>query len=208
MKKPSEFQEKLLLSVIDKVVFGLLIVLAGFVLNRALEDYRSEQATQAEIARLRVARVSTVWTELNKQQAQIDRIAPAVAFDAKLYFRSFTEGYHFTRTESDKMLRLSRNRRDADASFARREPSVVRLLRDNRFWIGEQLYPRYAAYADRQRALVRAYTGVTSNLSIVRPNEPIRNREAFKRALERAQQRRQELLEARSDVVDVMSELS
>jgi hypothetical protein len=69
LKKPSEFQEKLLLSVMDKLVFGLLIVLAGFVLNRALEDYRSQQATSAEIARLRVARVANVWTAMNKQQA-------------------------------------------------------------------------------------------------------------------------------------------
>jgi hypothetical protein len=46
----TEFQQKLVLTVVDKLVFGLLIVLAGF--NRALEDYRSEQATQAEIARL------------------------------------------------------------------------------------------------------------------------------------------------------------
>ena len=73
----SEFKEKLFLTVIDKLVFGLLIVLAAFLLNLTLERYRADQATKAEIAKLRVGRIATVWAELEKQQDLLNRTAEA-----------------------------------------------------------------------------------------------------------------------------------
>jgi hypothetical protein len=88
------------------------------------------------------------------------------------------------------------------------EARVTRPLRDNRFWIGETLYPRYVEYSQRQRALFRAYDGVAYRVFGGRATKPILSREDFNEALEEVQQRRQELLEARADVVDVMAELS
>ena len=206
----SDFQQKLTLSVIDKLVFGLLILLAGFVLNRTLENYKSDQATKSEIARLRVERLAKVWTALNFQQAQIDRIDPAAAFNAEMFLTYVVEDKRqgrFTRRDFRKSSRLLKNWGDAEAAFRRHEAGVTRLLRDNRFWIGEDLYPRYLDYSKRQHALVHTYPALRYRLYSRGATNPIRSREALNDALALVRARRNELLQARADVFGVMTRL-
>jgi hypothetical protein len=93
------------------------------------------------------------------------------------------------RGEARKSNRLRRNAGDARASFEKREPAIGLMLRDNRFWIGEALYPRYVEYSKRQRALVHAYQGITYRLLSRRATEPIRTRAALDEALARVQKR-------------------
>jgi hypothetical protein len=108
---------------------------------------------------------------------------------------------------SRKFKRLTRNSDDAQDSFKRRAPTITLMLRDNRFWIGEALYPRYVEYSERQRALVQAYKAVSYRVLVQRAAHAIRTRQALDDALAQVQERRQELIDARSDVVDVMNEL-
>ena len=43
------FQEKLFLTVVDKLLIGLLVAIAGFWLNRCLETFKSQYAMQNEL---------------------------------------------------------------------------------------------------------------------------------------------------------------
>ncbi len=58
------FCQQLLLTIIDKLAIGFLILLAGYLFNRILETFKSQQAFQNEIAKQRVSKISEVWSEL------------------------------------------------------------------------------------------------------------------------------------------------
>lgn len=189
----TDFQQKLTLSVIDKLVFGLLILLAGFVLNRTLENYKSDQATKSEIARLRVAGVANVWTELSKQQRYFDELDPALAYLTYWLPKPARVQPH------KKVFRRYSEISDALRGFDRSERTVANLLRENRFWIGEDLYPTYRDYVTRQHALAVAYENFlfTKKGSVAGYNKELR----------RIRERKRELLDARSDVFSVMADL-
>src|SRR5262245_364623 len=69
-----EFPSKIGFLLLDKVVFGLLIVLAGFVLNSILDHNRAKSAFQNEIAKVRVERAAAVWGVLDTQQLLAERV--------------------------------------------------------------------------------------------------------------------------------------
>ena len=50
------FQEKLILTLIDKAAIGLLLVVCGLLANKLLEKYKSQRALENEFAKLRDAK--------------------------------------------------------------------------------------------------------------------------------------------------------
>lgn len=47
------FQEQLIITLIDKLAIGVLLLLGGFLLNRAIERYKSRQALENQMAKIR-----------------------------------------------------------------------------------------------------------------------------------------------------------
>jgi len=64
----NDFQQKILLTVIDKVAIGLLIGITGYYLNRLLEKLKGEQALRREVEMLRGQ------TRLKHLQRQIEEL--------------------------------------------------------------------------------------------------------------------------------------
>lgn len=67
------FQHQLILSVIDKLLLGGVVGLAGYIANRSLEKHRSRHALQAEVARRRVEAAATVWQAVGKVEVAARR---------------------------------------------------------------------------------------------------------------------------------------
>jgi hypothetical protein len=175
----SDFREKLLLSIIDKLVFGLLIVFAGFVLNLVLEKHRSNEAVKNEIARLRVERVAQVWTALDAQQREIEAYGVTSIRDMRAYLDRTRDDITVHRSVRDRVVPRSAPSRGGPVSepqrarntqwdrMRTRQARAVQLLQANRFWIGGNLYPQYVAYAALERDLLSAYQEVTQKTSRV-----------------------------------------
>jgi hypothetical protein len=138
------FRRSLVLTVVDKLVIGLLIVLAGFVLNMTLERFKSHQAFEKEIARVRVDRIGEVWSALYREEALIGQLTTVTAkVDPTTAYGEVVD----TGKLGAEAKRL------ADEA-ARESDRTERLLEENRFWIGERLYREYRAYYDREDAAV------------------------------------------------------
>lgn len=129
-----ELASKLALILVDKVVFGLLIVLAGFMLDSILERNRAETAFENEIAKVRVEKVAVVWAALDTQQLLTDDLP-------RVFNKNDCTGLG--------VRRFDKVRRALDEGNAR----FIRLLATNRFWLGEELSAELEGYARRQSAL-------------------------------------------------------
>jgi len=47
------FYEQLILTLIDKLAIGVLLLFASFILNRAIESYKSRKAIETQMAKIR-----------------------------------------------------------------------------------------------------------------------------------------------------------
>ena len=65
------FNEQLAITIIDKLIIGLLISIAVFWASRLLETYKARQALWAEIAKERVKHIAIEWNEMNKWDALV-----------------------------------------------------------------------------------------------------------------------------------------
>lgn len=107
--------------ILDKFVLGLLIVVAGFVLDSILDRNRAEMALQNEIARVRVDKVGVVWGALDRQQLLAETLLSVSRGGGCALLRY---------VEFDRIRR----------QLARGHTEFRRLLATNRFWLGEALY--------------------------------------------------------------------
>jgi hypothetical protein len=213
-----DFREKLILSIFDKLVLGLLIVLAGFVLNVVLQNRQSDQATRAEIAKLRVARVAQVWNALDEHQQAIDSYGPQVVEASKDYLDMVSHAksradlraaHQFDNRVSSRLTQLA-------VLVGEKSLRILLVLRRNRFWIGEKIYPVYVQYAKKQDQLEDIYLDIANDFNAganIRDDREGRQdlleaRRAIVRDTGRLKLKSAELRTARLDVFAVMEKLS
>lgn len=223
-----DFREKLILSIFDKLVLGLLVVLAGFVLNLVLQNRQSNQAMREEIARLRVARVAVIWGALDSEQQSIDHLGKQLSGLARA---TVQVQQAMKSAESPRAAPIDREQVKAhwkelqslynqiarsEATARSKERGTFRLLRRNRFWIGEKIYPSYITYATTQRQLLKTYENVGLGSVQLQFGEPAQGTESdrvdYQRWLQgqrtKLKAEKADLRQARLDVFAVMKKLS
>jgi hypothetical protein len=210
-----DFRQKLILSIVDKLVFGLLIVLAGFVLNLVLENHRADQALKSEIARVRVQKVAQMWQVLDRHQRAVSLAGRSEANLMYQGFSSETAPATVRPPDLKAMGRLVAKRR---AALKQEQRSLVARLNANRFWIGERLYPRYVEYFATQKRLLAAYQDVADAITetYVRGRTHGKRDAAlqeelivtYERGMQRVKERARELKVSRADVFSAMERLS
>lgn len=223
-----DFREKLILSIFDKLVLGLLVVLAGFVLNLVLQNRQSNQAMKEEIARLRVARVADVWGALDSEQQSIDHLGKQLSGLTKATVQvqqamKSAQGAHAVPIDRDQLTAdlkaqesLYNQIARSEATARSKERDTFRLLRRNRFWIGEKIFPSYITYATTQRQLLKTYENVGIGSLQLKFGEPAQGtdseRVAYQRWLQgqrtKLKAEKADLRQARLDVFAVMEKLS
>jgi hypothetical protein len=130
-------------SVIDKLVLGVLVVIAGFVANWALERAQANQAFEDEIPKVRVEKIGTIWSALSEnEELANDFIDTAAAFKLREAGVPAAELPERFRDDSLKELKTEWGR--VPAQSEENDVLVDRLLIQNRFWIGERLYSEYS----------------------------------------------------------------
>jgi hypothetical protein len=62
-------KQQLLLMLLDKGLLALLVLLAGFVVSRALERFKAAQAVHTETTKARIQAMNTTWSEITAWRA-------------------------------------------------------------------------------------------------------------------------------------------
>ena len=58
------FEQQLWLAIADKLVLGALVLIFGYVFNRALERHKGKETVRMEITRMRLSHLSALWADL------------------------------------------------------------------------------------------------------------------------------------------------
>jgi hypothetical protein len=117
----------LTITIVDKLLIGILLLLAGFVVNRALERFKSREAFLSEYSKRHVDTVSTSWSLLYAWELEIKdsvRFLMTMHDDNLLY---------------EELIPIVDRCRQASLE-------IRRYVETNRFWLGEEIYARFKAY--------------------------------------------------------------
>jgi hypothetical protein len=183
----TEKREKLFLLILDRLIIGLLLVvatfLATFLVNSALDRSRSKQALVTEFARVRTAKIVPVL----QSQAAADTALLGIERDVAELQSRFVRLAKVDRRISDLLstplqAREQIRRLDTNATHLRREIATLarridstsygfnayaraaaaeaRLLRANRFWLGGKLYGELTAHYELQQEAAGAAEAV------------------------------------------------
>ena len=135
----SEFNEKLILVLIQYLVVGLIVVFAGYLFNRALEHYKTREAVAGEIAKQRVKVIAECWSDMYKWEATLESFIRK-ASELKVAHSNAPERY-----KAAVMGELS----PVEASSKEQSLAVRAKVDESRFWLGEVLYAEFRDYSNR-----------------------------------------------------------
>jgi hypothetical protein len=139
------FRKELTLLVLDKVVFGLLIVVAAFLFNRILDQHRAQTTFEAEFAKERADRVATILSVETRRDAAVLKLTSA-ELRAVRALKAQDAAINAGRVHHTKFVATQRalDRSVGEIEVARSNldalPHVEPLLQANRFWLGKELY--------------------------------------------------------------------
>lgn len=160
------FKKDVTLLVLDKVVFGLLIVVAAFLLNRILDQHRAQITFEAEFAKARADRVAGILSLEARRDSVILRLT-AAELRAVQALRAQDEAHQ---SGSQKELEAATQALARSATQISRAQAVLNglpriqpVLDANRFWLGRSLYASLAHHlALEHRVESRAPVIITS----------------------------------------------
>ena len=143
-----ELKKDLLKILVDKLLIGLILVVAGVFANNLVEKYKSEEGFRTELNKTRVARIGEVWEGLYIYEASVDNVLN-----------------HFTQiileTKNNEKLELERRQTELPPLIKTQQSALADLIASthkNRFWIGEETYKEINNYIDILSDLITAYS--------------------------------------------------
>jgi hypothetical protein len=153
-KLPQSLRDDLIKIAFDKLLIGIVLVLAAFLANQTLERFKADESFRSEIAKTRVAKIGEVW-ELVYQYETV--VAGTM----------------------QKLMAVSSDATPASIVAAARpvleaRDRLMKAVETSRFWLGEQ---QYNAIIDYLYATDEYYTFLQTRLE-----EPREKREARERA--------------------------
>jgi len=142
------FKEQLLLTLIDKLAIGILILVAGLLFNRILERFKSKQAFSNEISKQRVAEIGSVCSHIYEWESSLGHTIERTEI-LKLHFKDNTE---------DIASRLKGQEDLPTKELVERKLYVLRIsLGKSYFWLGEELYQHLVEYCLNIKEAFDAY---------------------------------------------------
>jgi hypothetical protein len=128
--------EELIVTVVDKAIIGLIVLIAGFWLNRALERFKSSQAMTNEFTKQRVAKIAEVWEALYKYEAEM------------LEYSHLIRRAVYMVEDNDLTIALERYiSKGTDLKDVQSENTLT-LIDRSRFWLGNDLYGIFYKYSN------------------------------------------------------------
>jgi hypothetical protein len=130
------FNQHLIVTIVDKLAIGFLILFAGLIFNKVLEKYKSRQAFETEIAKQRVAKIGEVWALLYEWESLVKGLIRRVA-EMQLEFGNNRELLE---------ERLETEIQPSMVNSENKSKNIQLLVEQNRFWLGEELYVHFLEY--------------------------------------------------------------
>jgi hypothetical protein len=144
-ERSSGFKKEVTLLVLDKVVFGLLIVVAAFLLNRILDQHRARITFEAEFAKVRAERVADILSLQDRRDSVILRLTASELRAVRALHdqdKAHASGSQKELDAATRVLARSALRINEAQDALGRLPKIQPVLDANRFWLGQQLYAR------------------------------------------------------------------
>jgi hypothetical protein len=141
------FSQKLTLLLIDKFFLALIIAVAGYIISKMLERYKSKQALFNEIAKEEIKRISDCWQLAYESESLIMRIV-----------RRTAEIQH----ENEANVNLQRDllNREIEPLFTSSTNKTAEFLDcidKNRLWINNNLFDTFRKFHKYLITYLEAY---------------------------------------------------
>ena len=160
--------------VIDRLLIGVVLVVLGFLANRTIEKFKSEQTFVEELNKLRVQKIAEVWEKVYVFEATAEPMFKAREMTSD-QIEEFMQG-----PLSEKKMKVYRQKdADAVAPFEHAKQEALDLANRNRLWIGEDQYAAIRAYIDASEEYSFALHSITADKEAV---EALRKKREEKRA--------------------------
>lgn len=141
-------KEEIIKIVIDKGLIGLLLIVAGYLINRILEKHKSKQSLHNELAKMRISKIGECWEVLFKADS-LARQLITVASDGLRKFGNENWSEYVEYLKKNTPLIEQELRKELDASHS--------IIEKNRFWIGHKSYHNFHNYTTSIDAYVDAF---------------------------------------------------
>lgn len=128
---------------LDKVVFALLLVLAGVIAKYVLERVRTRLALKSELAKQRVVHIGEVWSRLYESEAATRELLRAASRVIDEHGNDEAALRNLLPLQEESRTRAGVAQQMADA---------------NRFWLGETLYNSMRSFHNVQMQLIPDFT--------------------------------------------------
>lgn len=142
----SSFKKEIFKIVLDKLLIGILLVVAGVFANYLVEKYKFEEGFRTELNKTRVARIGEVWENLYIYEASVDNVVDQ--------FRTIVIEENSAEDE------LKRKEKELPPLIEIQGQTLANLIaasHKNRFWIGEETYLEIINYTNVLEDLMDAY---------------------------------------------------
>ncbi|REG79566.1 hypothetical protein [Algoriphagus antarcticus] len=121
----SDFEQKVILIVIDKGVMALILLFAGIFANYLLEKFKSEQSLDAELSKLRVNKIGECFGIHSKYGKLLNGFIDAL----NEYRNSTMNDEQIIEKLSPKIKELKESKKEVELITA-----------SHRFWLGDEIY--------------------------------------------------------------------
>lgn len=142
----NQFKREIFKIILDKLLIGVLLVVAGVFANYIVEKYKFEEGFRTELNKTRVARIGEVWENLYIYEASVDNVVDQ--------FRTIV-----IEEKSDEE-ELKRKKKELPPLIEIQGQALTNLIASshkNRFWIGEETYLEIINYTNILEDLMDAY---------------------------------------------------
>lgn len=123
------FEQQILLTVLDKTLIGLLLLLFGLWCNRALERYKARQTLLGKIRERRFETMVPILARLDEWQSLVTSYFPSI--------RQIHIEYPEDKKKVEQLVLDQFARLEKKTELLRNE--IQQLLEENRHWLGLEL---------------------------------------------------------------------
>lgn len=136
--------DQLIVTVTDKLLIAGILLVAGFLVNKAFERYKNREAALTEFAKQRVTRIADVWTALYNSENAVDEYLRTAATIVK------ESGQLNDPVVIERLTQV--------ANLSKEKSSLAEATaKENRFWLGERVYLDMMNYHNQYMAKIEAF---------------------------------------------------
>lgn len=126
------FQEHIVLTLIESLAIALVVAVAGFVLSKFLEKYKSGLELSRVIAERRIKEIDLCVTALNQWNATVET-----------FISKYSKFHTLT---ADEKLKVKSDLQALKEKSSGQSSSIRDTVELSRFWIGEHIYVKCRDY--------------------------------------------------------------